>query len=60
MKPSEKCKKLGLKSLKEMSEITGRSTRTLQQWSEDDPVFFDIVLIGAVTVSECHRSNLHQ
>ena len=48
MTTSEKCKAAGLKSLAELSEITTKPVRTLQQWSDKNPVFFEIVLIGAV------------
>ena len=50
MKPSEKCKKAGLKSLAELSEITGRTSKVLIDWANNDPLFFDIVLHGAVLV----------
>jgi hypothetical protein len=52
MKPSEKCKAAGLKSLAELSEITGRSVRTLEQWSKQSPIFFNIVVVGAVSVKK--------
>lgn len=48
MTPSEKCKAAGLKSLAELSRITGRSVRTLEYWSNNTPGFFKIVLRGAV------------
>ena len=48
MTPSEQCKAAGLKSLAELSEITGQSVRTLSNWHKDKPVLFRIVLIGAV------------
>ena len=48
MTTSEKCKAAGLKSLAELSQITGRAVRTLQQWDSTCPEFFEIVLIGAV------------
>lgn len=48
MKPSEKCKAAGLKSLAEFAELTGKPVQTLIRWAESDPVFFDVLLLGAV------------
>jgi len=48
MKPSEKCKAAGLKSLAELAEITGESVQTLNNWFKNKPVVFDLVLRGAV------------
>ena len=47
MKPSEKCKAAGLKSLAELSEITGESVQTLNNWSKNKPRVFALVLRGA-------------
>jgi|GEM_PF-1000686 len=48
MRPSEKCKAAGLKSLAELAEISGESVQTLNNWSKKKPVVFDLVLQGAV------------
>lgn len=48
MKPSEKCKAAGLKSLAELSEISGESVQTLNNWHKNKPKLFDLVLRGAV------------
>ena len=48
MKPSEKCKAAGLKSLAELSEISSESVQTLNNWSKNKPLVFDLVLRGAV------------
>ena len=53
MKPSEKCKAVGLKSLAEFSKITGKPVQTLIRWADDDPVFFEILLRGAVSKKHC-------
>jgi hypothetical protein len=50
VKPSEKCKAAGLKSLAELAQITGRPERTLTEWARTDPDWFDLVLAGAVFV----------
>jgi len=47
MKPSEKCKEAGLKSLAELAEITGESVQTLNNWSKNKPRVFDLVLRGS-------------
>ena len=48
MKPSEKCKAEGLKSLVELSEIIGESVQTLNNWYKHKPKVFDAVLMWAV------------
>ena len=48
MKPSELCKASGLKSLKELSEITGESPQTLNNWFKYKRKVFNLVLTGAV------------
>jgi len=48
MKPSEKCKLAGLSSLKELSEISGESVQTLNNWHKNKPTLFELTLKGAV------------
>lgn len=48
MKPSEKCKLAGLRSLAELSEISCESVQTLNNWHKYKPRVFDLVLRGAV------------
>ncbi len=48
MKPSEKCKAEGLKSLVELSELIGESVQTLNNWYKHKPKVFDAVLLWAV------------
>ena len=50
MKPSEKCKAAGLKSLAELGQISGKSVRTLEGWAKATPKFFDLVIAGAVAI----------
>ena len=47
MKPSEKCKLAGLKSLAELSQISGESVQTLNNWHKKKPRVFELVLRGA-------------
>ena len=53
MKPSEKCKQAGLKSLAELSGITGESVQTLNNWSKNKPNIFDAALMWAVKKRKC-------
>lgn len=55
MTPSEQCKQAGLKSLAELSRITGKPVRTLEHWHKTQPQLFRIVLNGAVT-EKYHQS----
>jgi len=48
MKPSEQCKQAGLSSLKQLADISGESVQTLNNWSKNKPLVFDLVLRGAV------------
>jgi hypothetical protein len=46
MTPSKQAKELGLKSLTQVSELTGQSLQTLTNWFNDKPKLFEIVIIG--------------
>ena len=46
MTASKKAKELGLKSLTQVSELTGQSLQTLTNWFKDKPELFEVVLIG--------------
>ncbi len=46
MTPSKQAKELGLKSLTQVSELTGQSLQTLTNWANDKPRLFNVVLIG--------------
>ena len=46
MKPSERAKALGLKSLAQVSELTGQSVQTLSNWAKNKPELFEVVLLG--------------
>ena len=45
MTPSQAAKSAGLKSLAEMSELTGYDRHTLAQWHKSRPVVFDALLM---------------
>ena len=46
MTASKQAKKLGLKSLTQVSELTGQSLQTLINWHKNKPELFDVVLLG--------------
>lgn len=46
MKASEQAKAAGLKSLSQVSTITGVSLQTLDNWSKNKPDLFAVVLAG--------------
>jgi hypothetical protein len=48
MKPSDQCKAAGLKSLAELSRISGESVQTLNNWHRNKPKLFEIVLKGCL------------
>lgn len=46
MTPSNQAKAKGLKSLEQVSRLTGQSPQTLRNWSLAKPDLFEIVLLG--------------
>lgn len=46
MTPSKQAKELGLKTLTQVSELTGQSPQTLINWFHNKPELFDVVLLG--------------
>jgi len=46
LKPSERCKELGLNGLTQMSEMTSQSVQTLNNWFKHKRELFEIVLLG--------------
>ena len=48
MKPSEKAKAAGMKSLDELAEISEESVQTLNNWFKKKPRRFELILKGAV------------
>jgi len=47
MTPSQKAKTYGLRSLSQVSELTGVSLQTLGNWHKNKPALFHIVCTGA-------------
>ena len=54
MKPSEQCKEAGLKSLVQLSQITGESQQTLINWHKNKPRLFAVVVAGAQAIKEIY------
>jgi len=48
MTASKKAKKLGLKSLTQVGELTKQSPQTLINWFNDKPELFEVVLLGCL------------
>lgn len=46
--PSQQAKSVGLKSLTQVSEMTGVSLQTLTNWAKNKPELFETVLAGCV------------
>lgn len=55
MKPSEKAKAAGLKSLAELAGVSGESVQTLNNWYKKKPRLFELVLKGAVAEKFARR-----
>jgi hypothetical protein len=56
MTASQQAKAAGLKSLKQVSELTGASAQTLINWHKHKPKLFAVVLLG-VKVAITQRSD---
>ena len=46
MTPSQQAKSVGLRSLTQVSELTGVSLQTLSNWHKDKPRLFSVVIDG--------------
>jgi len=47
MTPSQQAKAAGLKSLLQVSELTGVSIQTLSNWAKNKPHLFRVVILGS-------------
>ena len=52
MTPAQQAKAAGLKSLLEVSELTGVSIQTLSNWAKNKPDLFGVVLAGCVDITK--------
>lgn len=50
MTPSQQAKAAGLKSLQQVSELTGVCAQTLTNWHRNKPELFRVVIAGCLTV----------
>jgi hypothetical protein len=57
MSASQKAKDGGLKSLKEMSELTSVPVTTLTDWEKTKPITFDVLILGAIKKKELLKNN---
>ena len=48
MTPAQTIKHHGLKSLTQVSELTGQSAQTLINWHKHKPQLFKIVILGCI------------
>ena len=55
MTPSQQAKAAGLKSLKEVSELTGVSIQTLINWHKNKPDLFRVVIFGSKRIKVFHE-----
>jgi hypothetical protein len=54
---ADQAKKIGLKSLTEVSNITGTSLQTLINWSKNKPHLFKSVLYGCSVIKQIEREH---
>lgn len=45
--PSKACKQAGMRSLTQLSEMSGTSIQTLSNWYKNKRALFDLVMLGA-------------
>ena len=57
MTPSQQAKQAGLKSLAQVSQMTGKPRQTLDRWAVDEPELFAIVLAGCVAITKDNGGN---
>lgn len=57
MTPSKQAKASGLKSLSQVSEMTGQSLQTLINWSKNKQQLFDVVLKGCAQMKKEEQAN---
>ena len=60
MTPSQQAKAAGLKSLLQVSELTGVSAQTLDNWAKNKPDLFKTVILGAAEASRIAEDLIKQ
>lgn len=59
MSASKRTKSAGLKSLRELSAITGTSTEALNRWYKSHPKRFEAILVGALVLKSQNNGEEH-
>lgn len=57
MTPSKQAKAAGLRNLKQVSEMTGRSVGTLHNYHKRFPRLFEIILLGCNQMLDREKDN---
>lgn len=52
MSPSEQAKAAGLKNMIELSIISNKPRKTLENWHKHNPQLFKVVVAGCVAIKE--------
>jgi len=52
MSASNRAKELGAKNLKEVADAISKHVTTLHNWYNDNPILFEMVVIGYVSMSK--------
>ena len=60
MTASKQAKELGLKSLTQVSELTGQSLQTLTNWYNDKSELFEVVLLGCVVKHDSMNKQIRE
>lgn len=60
MTPSQQCKEAGLKSLDQVSKLTGVSVQTLINWHKSKPDLFDVVVLGCRMKLDINKGDDHE
>ena len=55
MSASKEAKKLGVKNLTEVAEMTDQSLQTLRNWHRNKPKLFRVVIAGCVATKEAGK-----
>lgn len=56
--PAQKAKDLGLKSLKQVSELSNTPLSTLHDWAKTRPKLFEVILLGCLKQTERPHSHV--
>ena len=57
MTPSKAAKAAGLKSLREVQDLTSQSAQTLTNWHKNKPELFRVVIAGCAAIKGENNAN---